>query len=134
MNTTAEFETVLVLATAVEPLIGFLDPVVVQSVAANLHARITTQSLSDGFTFNMLTSQWVALERAANTHLDLQKRIQAYIDLLRLPLMVGDARKALLDGLEQLTGEKFEGDLWRFVDWATESNRGQALRLDLSGR
>jgi len=45
---------------------------------------------------------------------------QAYVDLLRLPLVVGDARKALLEGLDQIIGERFEGDLWRLVDWATE--------------
>jgi hypothetical protein len=49
------------------------------------------------------------------------------------PLLVGDARKALLDGIDRISGEKFEGDLWRFVDWATVSDRGKALRLDLGG-
>ncbi len=80
-----------------------------------------------------MAAAWVTFERIAYGKLDDRKRVQAYIDLLRLPLVVGDARKALLDGLDQLAGEKFEGDLWRFVDWATESERGQALRLDLGG-
>ncbi|MGI8425970.1 MAG: hypothetical protein ACR2M4_05095 [Actinomycetota bacterium] len=56
----------------------------------------------------------------------------AYI-LTRSMAMNYYARKMLLDGLDQITGEKFEGNLWRFVDWAIESERGKSLRLDLGG-
>jgi hypothetical protein len=59
----------------------------------------------------------------------MQQRVQGYVDLLQLPLMVGDARKALLAGLEELTGQKFEGDVWRFMDWATGTEEGRKLRL-----
>jgi hypothetical protein len=88
---------------------------------------------ANGLDLERLTVAWRDLEHVAYADLDLQKRIQAYVDLLRLPLVVEDPRKALLDGLEKLTGEEFEGDLWRFVDLATESDKGKALRLDLAG-
>jgi hypothetical protein len=36
--------------------------------------------------------------------------------------------------VEKLVGKKFEGNLWHFVDWATQSKEGQALKLDLRSR
>jgi hypothetical protein len=58
---------------------------------------------------------------------------QVYVDLLKSPFMVGEARAELLKGLEQATGQKFSGNLWSFVDWATETDAGRALGLDLEG-
>ncbi len=76
---------------------------------------------------------WVRLEAVADRDMDRKKRIQKYVDLLALPLVVGGNRKALLDGLEPepLTGAKFEGDLWRFVDWATTTDKGKSMHLQL---
>ena len=54
-------------------------------------------------------------------------------DLLKSPFIVGKARANLLKGLEQATGQTFSGDLWSFVDWATQTDAGRALRLDLEG-
>jgi len=104
-----------------------------QRAATALGEAMKTSERVSFAQLSRMATAWVMLERVAYTDLSLQKRVQAYVDLLRLPLVVGGARKALLDGLEQLTGEKFEGDLWRFVDWATESDKGKALRLDLGG-
>ncbi len=58
---------------------------------------------------------------------------QVYVDLLKSPFIVGKARANLLKGLEQATGQTFSGDLWSFVDWATQTDAGRALRLDLEG-
>jgi hypothetical protein len=58
---------------------------------------------------------------------------QVYLDLLKSPFVVGEARANLLEGLEQATGQKFNGDLWSFVDWATRTDAGRALKLDLEG-
>jgi hypothetical protein len=102
-----------------------------QPSAAALKASMKTRNdLED---IPRMVKAWVPLEQVAYANLDPRTRIQTYVDLLGLPLVVGDARKALLDGLDQLTGEAFEGDLWRFVDWATESDEGKALQLDLGG-
>jgi hypothetical protein len=56
------------------------------------------------------------------------------VDLLALPLVVDENRKALLDGLEPLTGAKFDGDLRRFVEWATTTDKGKAMHLQLEHR
>ncbi|MEP7008695.1 MAG: hypothetical protein ABJC13_00075 [Acidobacteriota bacterium] len=56
---------------------------------------------------------------------------QVYVDLLKSPFLVGEAQAALLKGLEQSTGQTFSGDLWNFVDWATQTKAGRALNLDL---
>jgi hypothetical protein len=77
---------------------------------------------------------WVRLEQVADRDLDAGKRIQKYVDLLAVPLVVGEARTPLLEGLETLTGAKFEGDLWKFVDWATTTDRGKAMHLQLDKR
>ncbi len=58
---------------------------------------------------------------------------QVYVDLLKSPLLVGDARAELLKGLEKAAGQTFSGDLWSFVDWATNTDAGRALKLDLEG-
>ncbi len=58
---------------------------------------------------------------------------QVYTDLLKSPLMVDETRVALLKGLELATGQKFSDDLWAFVDWATQTKEGRALKLDLEG-
>jgi len=58
---------------------------------------------------------------------------QVYVDLLKSPFIVGDARAELLKGLEQATGQTFSGDIWSFVAWATETDAGRALGLDLEG-
>ena len=56
---------------------------------------------------------------------------QVYVDLLKSPFVVGDARTELLKGLERATGQTFSEDLWKLVDWATKTEAGRALGLDL---
>jgi hypothetical protein len=56
---------------------------------------------------------------------------QVYADLLKQPMVVGDARSVLMDGLEQTTGTKFGNNIWQFVSWATETDAGRSLNLDL---
>jgi len=73
-----------------------------------------------------------ALEKLSGK-LDVKEWAQPYVELLRLPLAVGKVRKSLLSGLEKMTGKKFNGDIWQFVTWATESESGKALNLRLSG-
>ena len=77
---------------------------------------------------------WVRFEAVADRDMDVQKRIQKYVDLLALPLVVEENRKSLLDGLEPLTGATFDGDLWRFVDWATTTDKGRSMHLQLEQR
>jgi hypothetical protein len=43
---------------------------------------------------------------------------QQLINLLKWPLSVGMLRSTLLDVLEQQTGQKFDGHLWKMVTWA----------------
>ncbi len=56
---------------------------------------------------------------------------QVYVDLLKNPLIVGETRATLLAVLEEATGQAFQGDQWRFVDWATQTEAGRAMQLDL---
>jgi hypothetical protein len=56
---------------------------------------------------------------------------QVYVDLLKSPFLVGEAQAEVLDGLEKSTGQTFSGDLWNFVDWATQTKAGRSLNLDL---
>jgi energy-coupling factor transporter ATP-binding protein EcfA2 len=58
---------------------------------------------------------------------------QVYVDLLKSPFVVGQARSQLLAGLEKATGQSFADNLWNFVDWATKTPEGRALGLDLDG-
>ena len=83
---------------------------------------------------NSLGVAFARLEPTANSNMLLRDRIQQYIELLKLPLVVGEGRKALLSSLEKLTHEKFDGNIWRFVDWASQSPEGQSLHLDLRSR
>ena len=127
------------LSEAVASLSDKLEPESLQTVVALLNRRLRTQGSED----HDLGKVWVIIERKADAQLDNRKRIQMYVDLLRSPVVVGkttnvpltpqsvDTRKSLLDGLEKITGRQFEGDLWRFVDWATTAQEGKSLHLDL---
>ena len=112
------------LGLALAGLSGKLEAQDAGPLAAALAEAMKTRNSLDEVP--RMATAWVTLERVAYAKLDLQKRIQAYIDFLRLPLVVGDARKALLDGLDQLAGEKFGGDLWR--SWTGRLNRTKASR------
>lgn len=81
-----------------------------------------------------LAETWSRLEPIAYRDVSRSKRLQVYVDLLNHPLVVGESRQALLEGVEQIVGESFDGDHWSFVDWATESEEGKKLNLDLNGR
>lgn len=131
MESERDSSALSLLGEALAGLSGKLEATGAQPGAAALEEAMRTRN--DFEAVPGTAAAWVTLEPIAYRKLDDQKRVQAYVDLLRLPLVVGDARKALLDGLEQIAGEKFEGDLWRFMDWATESEEGKALRLDLGG-
>lgn len=43
---------------------------------------------------------------------------QQLIDLMKWPTCVGEVRAPLLAKLEQQTGQKFEGNVWKMVEWA----------------
>jgi hypothetical protein len=79
---------------------------------------------------------WTRLEAVAHREMGVPKRMQEYVDLLGSPLVVGEAREALLGGMEGLAGPnvKFDGDLWVFVEWATSSHQGKAMHLTLDLR
>lgn len=78
-----------------------------------------------------LIGAWCTLETAANADRDPQKRVEAYVNLLKLPFMIGYAQNELLSGLETLTSKNFDGNLWNFVDWVTQSEKGKGYRLNL---
>jgi len=65
-----------------------------------------------------LTRTWVALERIVDANSELHERVRKYREMLRLPLVVNSSQQVLLGGLEDITGQKFYGDLWRFVESA----------------
>jgi hypothetical protein len=57
---------------------------------------------------------------------------QSLVDLLKsMPGAMPPIRAAALGALERKTGAKFDGDLWKFVDWATTDPEGRALELRL---
>jgi predicted sugar kinase/membrane protein implicated in regulation of membrane protease activity len=80
------------------------------------------------------TEDWISLEVVADRDMDLHGRIQKYVDLLALPLIIEENRKTLVDGLEALSGAKFDGNMWRFVDWATMTDKGKSMKLELEWR
>lgn len=47
--------------------------------------------------------------------------LQALINALKWPVSVGALRSSLLDMLEKQTGQKFDGNLWKMVDWAQQN-------------
>jgi hypothetical protein len=100
------------------------------AVAIASRMRIATAG-TDG-----LAQAWVSLSSSAHRGLDQRARVQAYVEILQLPLMVGKARSVILTGLENAlgNGQRFENDLWNFVDWATSTTEGRALGLNLTHR
>jgi hypothetical protein len=61
------------------------------------------------------------LKRASN---------QSLVNILKEPFTVGPVQKTVLKAIELKSGEKLDGDLWRFVAWAT-SPAAKDLHLDL---
>jgi len=57
-----------------------------------------------------LTKALVAVPRKRNP--------QQLIDLMKWPTCVGEVRAPLLAKLELQTGQKFEGNVWKMVEWA----------------
>lgn len=43
---------------------------------------------------------------------------QQLIDIMKWPTCVGEVRAPLLAKLEQQTGQKFDGNVWKMVEWA----------------
>ena len=125
MKTEQDSNALSELGRALASLSGKLEAKDVQPGAAALAARMQTEHLD----LDSLATAWVSLEKVANAKHDIQQRVQVYVELLQLPLMVGAARKALLAGLEEMIGEKLDGDVWRFMDWATGTDEGRKLRL-----
>ena len=76
-----------------------------------------------------LIKSWVGLEHVAHGNRVHSERAQIYVDLLELPLVVGLAREKLLAGLERITGQTFEGNIWQFMDWATNTEDGRKMNL-----
>jgi Novel STAND NTPase 1 len=81
-----------------------------------------------------LSEAFCRLEPVANATMARHDRVQQYADLLKLPLVVEGVRIVLLRGVGKVVGEEFEDNIWRFMDWATQSKEGQALHLDLRSR
>jgi hypothetical protein len=59
--------------------------------------------------------------------------VSDYEAVLSLPLAVDNVRRILLSGLEGFAGVRFEGDIWKFVDWRERSPRGRTIRARAIG-
>jgi hypothetical protein len=97
-----------------------------------LERRMKTEQNSYDLLY--LAKSWVVLERVASSETGGQQRLQKYIDLLKLPFISGDTQRELLTGLELLAGDRFEGNIWRFVDWVKKSETDNGYHLDLQIR
>jgi hypothetical protein len=104
------------LADAVAALSVKLEMRDAQPLAGALASQIKTEWNLECLTD--MARAWVALEAVGRTQIDVPS-VAAYTDLLKQPLVVGKARNTLLGGLGKLTGQEFDGDVWRFVTWVT---------------
>ena len=75
----------------------------------------------------------LALENQStiDTQPDSPVQLQPYVDLLKgYGGGFVQSRKAILNIIEVKTGQKFDGDKWRFVEWATSEDAAK-FHLDL---
>ena len=125
MKTETDSDRLSSLGKALAGLSGKLGSGAVQPGAAALVERMKTETDSDRL--SSLGEALAALSKKAassTSPADSPVSIADYVELLRQPFMVGEARKTLLDGLGKITHQDFHGDLWQFVDWAqTEEGR-----------
>jgi hypothetical protein len=89
---------------------------------------------------------WVALDRACYGTAKLREpsdrllsashrapRLQTCIEFLQHPIVVGKSRAMVVERAEELAGVDFQGDIWKFVAWAT-GPEGQKLGLVVKPR
>jgi hypothetical protein len=128
METEQDSRTLESLGKALAALSAKLEPKDVQpGVAALLRFLEDANEHQE-----TLVHVWLELEWVAKYGDPVRENFDRYVKVHQFPLMIGRQRRAVLDGLEKLTGEKFEGDLWRFVNWATPSGDTKPRRPYLS--
>jgi hypothetical protein len=127
MKVETDAEALSALGEALASIAGKLRP-----EDARLAMNILFQAWKANAGQGISGKAWAPLEAAADRDEPIPMRLQKYVDLLALPLATGT--KDFIDGLEPLTGQKFDGDLWHFVDWAVNSERGKAMHLNLDQR
>ena len=60
--------------------------------------------------------------------------MQSLVDALKAPLLVDETlTQAIVAALEGKTGERFEGEVERFLDWAVNDSGAADYALDLTG-
>ncbi len=120
------------LAQAVANLAAKLEPAAALSLAQPLVEQMKTEQ--DERQLSLLAKAAQSLETRADmsTNPDSASRLQSYVDLLKgFAGGFEESRKVLLDIIGAKTGQKFEGDKWRFVAWATSPEAEKFhLKLD----
>jgi hypothetical protein len=116
------------LGKALGALGARLEPRDAQPLAATLWEFIEDTDGGGG----ELLQAWINLERVAKCNLSVSKCCEKYVKVLQLPLVTNEHKKAALDGLETLIGETLNGNLWRFVNWATTSEKAKSWGISLS--
>lgn len=127
MKVETDVDALSALGEALGPIAGKLRP-----EDARLAMNILFQAWKANAGEGISGKAWAPLEAAADRDEPIPLRLQKYVDLMALP--VATWGEGFIDGLEPLTGQKFEGDLWKFVDWAVNSKEGKAMHLNLDQR
>jgi hypothetical protein len=56
--------------------------------------------------------------------------VESQVNILKLPYAIGPVQRIVLTALEDRAGRTFDGDIWKFVQWAS-SPSGLRWRFDL---
>ena len=112
-------------------LISRLKPQIIQITIQELLEKMHT--LRDSHLLVNLAKVLGDLEKKSFiiNHQETIARLQLYINELKgYSGGIIECRIILLDIIELITGQKFDGDKWRFVEWAT-SKDATRFHLDL---
>lgn len=117
----------------VQTLATKLKPQVAQILFQDLLTRMKHEQ--DPSLLAALVKMALAMENQStiDTQPDSPVQLQPYVDLLKGYVGGGfvQSRKAILNIIEVKTGQKFDGDKWRFVEWATSKDAAKFhLNLD----
>lgn len=119
------------LILALNILISRLEPQIIQTAINVLLDKMNTLRSSDVLINLAAALQDLEQQSIMVSHSDAIIRLQPYVNLLKgYAGGIIQCRIILLHILELITSQKFDGDKWRFVEWATSKDAAK-FHLDL---
>jgi hypothetical protein len=131
IKTEKDLDVLNELVLALNALSAKLEPKTAQVAVQDLLEQMKT--LKDPYVLQIIAIALKTLEKQSITvnRPDFIIQLQSYVNVLKG--YVGgiiECREAILDNIELMIGQKFDGDKWRFVEWATSKDAAK-FHLDL---